>query len=438
MRRAAGVACAMALVAALAGACTDDENGPANDPIGTKDDPVQLSFMTYGPDDEAAAYEKVVQEFNDSQDGIVVKLHSVPTRNDALKALRAGVNPDVFLLSRGDLAEVVRDGRNQPVDELLDSRGVDFGDYYKRDSLQAFSLNDRLQCMPHGVSPMVIYYNTNLIDFETMREQGLPAPESNNGWTFDQFAAAADYATRRGTKGVYISASLLGLSPFILSGGGQIFDDPKAPTTLTLSDESSQDALSRTMDLLRTDRLTLSPRQLRQKSALQRFKEGKLGMIAGFRRLVPELRKTPSLDFDVMPIPILDNSRTVGDVTGLCMSSKPESVSAAADFIVHAISTTSVSEVAEAGYLVPSNNEVSESEAFLQTDKLPAHAEVFNKTVRDIAVSPLIDDYARLEAVIHPGIYRLFYARVLNIEAVTESIDEASRSVVAPEENDGG
>ena len=117
MRRAAGVACAMALVAALAGACTDDENGPANDPIGTKDDPVQLSFMTYGPDDEAAAYEKVVQEFNDSQDGIVVKLHSVPTRNDALKALRAGVNPDVFLLSRGDLAEVVRDGRNQPVDE---------------------------------------------------------------------------------------------------------------------------------------------------------------------------------------------------------------------------------------------------------------------------------------------------------------------------------
>ena len=56
MRRAAGVACAMALVAALAGACTDDDGGSTtNDPIGTKDDPVQLSFMTYGPDDEASA-----------------------------------------------------------------------------------------------------------------------------------------------------------------------------------------------------------------------------------------------------------------------------------------------------------------------------------------------------------------------------------------------
>jgi hypothetical protein len=31
----------------------------------------------------------------------------------------------------------------------------------------------------------------------------------------------------------------------------------------------------------------------------------------------------------------------------------------------------------------------------------------------------------------------LFYARILNIEAVTESIDEASRSVVAPQTDEG-
>ena len=191
------------------------------------------------------------------------------------------------------------------------------------------------------------------------------------------------------------------------------------------------------MELLRTDRLTLSPRQLRQESALDRFKKGKLGMIAGFRGLVPELRKTPSLSFDVMPMPTIEQSRTVGSVTGLCMSSEPESVSAAADFIVDAISAESVSKVAEAGYLVPSNNEVSESDAFLQPDQLPEHADVFNRAVRDIVVPPVIDDYARLEEVVHPGIYRLFYARILNIEAVTESIDEASRSVVAPQTDEG-
>ena len=428
---------AMLLTAVLAGACTNDGE-PGQDPIGTKTDPVQLSFMTYGPEEEAAAFEKTIKTFNETHEGIEVTLHAVEDEAAALKALRAGVNPDVFLLPRRNLAEIVSDKRNQPIDELLDSRGVDFGDYYKRDSLQAFSLDDRLQCMPYGVSPMVMYYNTNLIDFETMREQGLPAPASNNAWTFEQFAAAADYATRKGTKGVHVDATLQGLAPFIYSGGGQLFDDTQNPTTLTLSDESSRNALGTTMELLRTDRLTLSPRQLRKQSALDRFKEGKLGMIAGFRGLVPELRKTPSLSFDVMPMPTIEQSRTVGSVTGLCMSSEPESVSAAADFIVDAISAESVSKVAEAGYLVPSNNEVSESDAFLQPDQLPEHADVFNRAVRDIVVPPVIDDYARLEEVVHPGIYRLFYARILNIEAVTESIDEASKSVVAPQPEDEG
>lgn len=426
--------CAVVLASMLA-ACTSSDDEPARDPVGTKDDPVKLSFMTYGPEEEVEAYESIVQQFNETHEGVEVKLHHVPDQDAALRALRAGVNPDVFLLSRRDLAEIVRDQRNQPVDELLDSRGVDFGDYYKRDALQAFSLDDRLQCMPYGVSPMVIYYNTNLIDFETMREQGLPAPSPEaTSWNFEQFAAAADYATRRGTKGVNISATLQGLSPFVYSGGGQVFDDQKEPTTLTLSDDSSREALGTTMELLRTDRLTLSPRQLRKKSALDRFKEGKLGMIAGYRSLVPELRKTPSLSFDVMPMPSIESSRTVGTTNGLCMSSKPKSVSAAADFIVDAISTESVSRVAEAGYLVPSNNEVAESDAFLQPDQLPANAEVFNKSVRDIVISPPTVDFKRLEEVIHPGIYRLFYARILNLEAVTESIDEASRSVVGADD----
>ncbi|WP_167880444.1 ABC transporter substrate-binding protein [Nocardioides guangzhouensis] len=434
MRRAASFVCAVVLASMLAACTSDDE--PTPDPVGTKDDPVKLSFMTYGPDEEVEAYESIVEDFNETHDGVEVKLHHVDNQDAALRALRAGVNPDVFLLARRDLAEIVRDQRNQPVDELLDSRGVDFGDYYKRDALQAFSLDDRLQCMPYGVSPMVIYYNTNLIDFETMKEQGLPAPgPESTSWNFEQFSAAADYATRRGTKGVYVAASLQGLAPFVYSGGGQVFDDPKEPTTLTLSDDSSREALGTTMELLRTDRLTLSPRQLRRKSALQRFKEGKLGMIAGYRDLVPELRKTPSLSFDVMPMPAIESSRTVGTTTGLCMSSEPSSVSAAADFIVDAISTESVSRVAEAGYLVPSNNEVAESDAFLQPDRLPAHPEVFNKSVRDIVISPPDVDLKRLEQVIHPGIYRLFYARILNIEAVTESIDEASRSVVGAGEN---
>jgi multiple sugar transport system substrate-binding protein len=424
---------ATVLVAMLAGACRGDGEEPGADPTGTVTDPVVLTFMAYGPEEEVAAYEQMVTNFNDTRDDVSVSLVKVANQNEALAQLRSGDTPDVFLMSRRDLAEVAENGLAQPIDELLDARGVDFSDLYKRDALQAFSHEQHLQCMPYGISPMVIYYNTSLIDFDTMEEQGMPRPASHATWTFEQFASAAEFASGNGAKGVYVEPSLRGLAPFIYSGGGNLFDDDKDPTSLALSSEVSLNALNTTMEVLRKGRFTPTPRQLRQESALDRFKTGKLGMVAGFRTLVPELRKTPSLNFDVMPMPTLESEQTVGDVTGLCISAGATSTGAAADFIVHAISTESVSEVAQAGYLVPSNNEVAESEAFLQTDQLPAHAEVFNRSVRDVVITPLIESFPRLERAVHDAIYRLFYARVVDIGELTATIDETSRTVIDPE-----
>ena len=125
----------------------------------------------------------------------------------------------MFMVSRDDLAWLQDEKLTQPVDSLLDERGVDFGDDYSRDALQAFSADDRLQCMPYGISPMVIFYNKDLVDFDRMEARGLDVPEAEEGgrltWTFDQFAAAADFATRprRGTRGVYVAPTLRGAGP---------------------------------------------------------------------------------------------------------------------------------------------------------------------------------------------------------------------------------
>ncbi len=420
------------LLAASVAGCEGDA-GDTNDPVGRPGKPVVLRFMVYGPQEEVAGYESVVRTFNAEHENVVVSLVKVANQNQALDQLRNGDTPDVFLLSRRDLLEVADGDLNQPLGDLLDARGIDFADLYKRDAIQAFSYDNDLQCMPYGISPMVIYYNTSLIDFETMEEQGLPRPVSHNFWTFDQFAAAADFASRRGTKGVYIQPSLLGLAPFVYSGGGNLFDDDHEPTTLTLSSEDSRNALDRTLEVLRDEKLTLTPKQVRDQSALDRFKTGKLGMIAGFRTLVPELRRTPSLNFNVMPMPALDSEQTVGDVTGLCMAADATSVGDAADFITHAISTDSVSAVAEVGYLVPSNNEAAESEAFLQPDQKPLNAEVFSRSVRDIVVPPLFESYPRLEESVHDLIYQMFYRQIIDLDELTDLIDEASRPIIDPE-----
>lgn len=438
MKRRVRAVAGLLLCGLVAAGCQSGGEAPPNDPSGTQKKPVKLTFLAYGADEEVEALQSSVNRFNSDNPTIEVTFDAVKDRDEVLDRLNGKNPPDIYMLSRRDLADVVDNGLNQPIDELLDARGVSFGDDYKRDAIGAFSSQTRLQCMPYGASPMVVYFNKNLIDWAAMREQGIATPRSHNFWTFEQFTAAAEFAAARpGAKGVYIEPTLTGLAPFVYSGGGSLFDDQEEPTTLTLSDEDSLETLAQVMDVLRNNQLTPTPRQLRQQSALDRFKTGKLGMIAGYRNLVPELRKTPSLSFDVMPMPALDNEHTIGDVSGICISAAPRSVSAAADFVVHAISTETVSQVASAGYLVPANNEVAESDSFLQRDQLPAHAEVFNRSIRDIVTPPALGSWEDLNEALHDQLYELFYARVLeDLQAAAQAIDETSRTVLSPPTED--
>ena len=400
----------------------------------------RLTFGVFGSQDEVTGFQAVVDTFNASSTDSQVSLRSWTSREDMMADLRGGSTaqlPDVFMASRSDLAWLQDKQLTQPVDELLDERGVDFGDGYSRDALEAFSADNRLQCMPYAISPMVIYYNKKLVDFAKMQAHDISAPDPASEkpyWTFDQFTAAAEFATRprKHTRGVYIEPTLSGLAPFIYSGGGQLFDDEDQPTSLAFSSDATRSALQRTLPLLRDPHVTLTRQQLAKAPALRWFERGRLGMIAGFRSLVPTLRQVQGLDFDVMPMPSLDGGATVGDVTGLCMSADAASTPAAADFLVHALSSESVSRVVRSGYLVPANLEVAASDDFLQPGRLPDHAAVFNSGVRTLRFAPLVDTLPELERTVSGKLDELLNVPVLDLDAITTKIDQESQPVLDP------
>ncbi|MGB0099276.1 MAG: extracellular solute-binding protein [Nocardioides sp.] len=427
---------AMGLMLAAVG-CTDTADDPRPKPPSTTP-ATTLTFGAYGPPEQLAAFQATIDAWNRSSDGPEVRQRGWETHTDMRDAIEEGAEvPDVFLASHSDLRWLLENDYTQPIDELIDERGVSFGDAYSRDAIQAFSVDDRLQCMPYAVSPMVIYYNPDLVRFERMRARDLPAPEEDDtSWSFEEFSAAAEFASRPrlGTKGVHIAATLPGLSPFIESGGGSIFDDAVDPKSLTFSSDASRSALERTLELLRNPQVTLDPAQLVDAPALTWFKRGKLAMIAGYRDLTPELRVVGGLDFDVLPMPVLDGSATVGDVSALCMSRKAASAPAAADLMVHELSVQSVSTVTRAGYLAPANLEVALSDTFLQPGRQPEHASVFNSSVRSMSLAPVIDTLPELEVAVASDLQQLvFGVGVLDLDGVTERIDETSRPILDPE-----
>ncbi len=430
------------LVSGLA-ACSDEPSSstpppePTTSPPTSASEPVDLTFGVFGSNDEIAAYQTMAKKFESVDDNVEVTVAAWQGHDGLRRAIEEGKPvPDVFMIARRDLAWFVEHDLTRPVDTLLDERGVDFGDAYSRAALEAFSSDSRLQCMPYGVSPQVVFYNQDIVDFVRMELRGLDVPNDHRRWSWDQFLAAADFASRpaRGTKAIAVEPTLEGLAPFVYSGGGSLFDDGDDPGSLAFASEETQNALTTVLEALRDPQLTLSESQLERRSPVEWFERGRVGMIIGTRALVPRLREVDGLNFDVMPIPAIEGQATVGEITALCTSKTARRPATAADFMVYASSSEAVGEVAREGYLQPVNQEVALSDIFVQPGQLPLSGTVFNESVSRMVIAPLLDTWEELEDAVEPFLRTMLFAGpTIDLPLLGEQIDEASQPILNPE-----
>lgn len=434
------VAAALLLGGALLAGCDSSsssrsvEPGPSSSPTSSAPAPLPkqtLTFGVIGTTDEIDAYRQVASFFAPLNRQVTVRVESWPDDAAMISDFHNGAKvPDVFLAARRDLYWLKQHQTIQPVDGLLDDRGVDFGDDYPRSSLTAFGSDNHLECLPYGVDPSVIFYNKKLVRFAQMK---VDPPSPGQGWSLDQFAATARWAVRHhpGVAGAYLDPTLNGVAPFVLSAGGQLFDGATPPTSLALSGGGSQQALTQLRRALRGNDLTLSKAQLARRTPDQWFADGKLAMIEASRRLVPELRTRLGFNFDVMPMPSLGSPATVGGLSGLCVSRQARDAGTAADFLVYASSPDALAEVASTGYLQPANQTAALSDAFQQRGHLPKHASVFTFSVKSMVYPPVLGQWDDLDATINPMLKHLLSSPPSRIPALTRAIDARSRPILA-------
>ena len=392
-----------------------------------------LTFGVVGSADEVASYRQMASLFAPLNREVKVRVVSWPDEAAMMADLRSGAaQPDVFIASRRNLLELTQRQLIQPIDGLLDDRGVDFGDDYPRGTLTAFGSDNRLNCLPYGISPSVMFYNKRLVKLGQVTPD---PPLPGQGWSMDQFAAATRWAVSHhpNAAGAYVEPSLGGVSPFVLSGGGSLFDDADPPTSLTLSSTASQQALVRMVRLMHRPGVSLTPQQLAAKTPLQWFEDGRLAFLEGSRGIVPALRTQLGFNFDVMPMPVLGSPATVGGLTGLCISSQAADAGTAADFLVYASTPEALGTVASAGYLQPANQAVALSDDFQQPGRLPQHASVFTFSVKSMQYPPLIDRWDELDAAIGPTLFRMMHGLAVQVPPRTREIDQLSRRVLRVE-----
>jgi multiple sugar transport system substrate-binding protein len=398
--------------------------------------PVTLRFAVYGGRESLVAYRALAKAYTAEHPNVTVEVDASSSASAAESRLNsrftAGTSPDVFLTDASRLPRLMAEGRVQPVDELLEKRGVQFGDHYERLGLEAFSASSALQCMPDDVSPLVVFYNKALVDLSVLRPEGLPPlkPEAT-GWTWQDFVNAATQAAAGGVDGAYLPPRLQTLTPLLRSGGTDIVDDAQKPTTMTLADDKARPLLQQVIDLTHNPQVSPTRAELARTGVVRMFRQGRLAMMVGTRALVPQLRRTSLLDFDVYPLPSLGHSETVADVRGYCLAADSAHRDAAADFLAFASSDRGAALTAASGAVVPANLDVRSSEAFAQRDKFPVSSGVFARTLRRASLMPAAPAWPDVVRRTQPLVTRLFTWSDPRLNRLLPRIDSVSARLLA-------
>ena len=402
-RRFGSVVALLALTVAL-GAC--------GSPPATSSGDASIQLMLFGDPTETAGYNKLIESFAATDPGVAVELIPVAKQDDLLAKLTtsfAGGNPpDTFLVNYRSYGQFAEQDALEPVQSYLDASEEIAEDEFAPTALEAFRYDGgALTCMPQNVSSLEVYYNADLFD-----QAGLDPPAQ--GWTWDDFLAAAKALTDGDQYGVGVEPSLIRLAPFVWSAGGEMVDDPADPTTLALNEAAARKGLNFFLDLQLEHQVAPPEKQELSLDSETRFMQGKLGMYLDSRKAVPGLRTIEDFEWDVAPLPIAPGGEQATILHGdaYCMSKASANKDAAWKFIEFAMSQEGQEILAESGRTVPSRLDVAESDAFLESDQPPASSSVFVEQIPSIRSVPHTAAWSQVEKEGDNLLAAVFYGRV--------------------------
>lgn len=389
-----------------------------------------VTFMITGDAAEKAAYERLVAAFAERSPGVAVTLIHIPGQSDYRRRLgvdfAAGTPADVVLINYRRYAAFAARGALEPLGPYLDrSALIAPADFYP-ETLEPFTWQGQLVCVPQNLSSLVVYYNRDLF-----RAAGLADPGAD--WTWDEFLAAAQALTRdldgdgrADQHGLGTEASIFRAAPFIWQNGGDLVDDPAAPTRLALDTPAAREALQWFVDLQVRHHVVPDAVAEAAESSERRFLNGRLGMFLNSRRGVPTYRTISAFDWDVAPLPRGAQRAGILHSDAYCMPSASRNKDAAWAFIEFANGPEGQRIVAESGRTVPSLRAVAESPAFLDPQQRPANSRVFLDGIPHMRAVPVMDTWVDIEELAGEELTRAFYGEASLDEAIRAATERAA------------
>lgn len=361
---------------------------------------------------EVAAYESLVSAFEAANPEIVIELVPVSSHGDHMAKLAAdfaaGDPADLFIVNYRRFGQLARSGAIIPAADYIDQIDLELADLFP-EPVEAFKVDGKLMCLPQNASSVAVYYNRALFEQAEV-------PEPPAAWTWEDFVETSRALTQDtdgdGATDIYglaTEASLIRMAPFVWQAGGDIVDDAKEPTKMTLFGDEAIKAMSYFIDLRREHKIAPSLEEAEAEDPEARFARGGAAMMLDSRRATANLRQVEGLDFDVAPLPHDVNKATALHADGYCISSRSKRAAEAQKLIEFAMSEEGQSLLSKTGRLVPARISVALGDSFLDPTQMPSRAKVWLDQLKYIRLMPNIAAWNEIETLSEPIIEEWFY-----------------------------
>lgn len=303
---------ALAALALLAGcASTGPEPDPTTDTPDTSAEPpsgesATITFMGWGSPQEVAVFEQLIAQFEEAYPGIEVEYINTPADDfpTKLQTMIAGnQTPDVFYLQPERVMPWAEAGLLHDLSAYVDDNEVFDADNVWAKALDMYRYDGTtpgvgaIYGLPKDIGPFALAYNVDLFE-----AAGVPLPDPDVPWTWDEFVANATTLTSgEGATKVYGTAPY-SLESAVWSNGADWLNEDH--TEVTVTDPAFVEALQWVADLVLVHGVAPSNEDESSLGSFQRWIDGKIGMMGIGPWSQGQFWEELDFEWDLMPWPV--------------------------------------------------------------------------------------------------------------------------------------
>lgn len=423
MKKAIFLALSILLTAFTFAGCSS-KPAASSDPAAKSDEPVELSFLTWGNQAHLDLYQKLIDKFTQTHPNIKVKLESVPFPDYQQKVtvLAAGQElPDIGWVSERMVPQFMANGILEDVTDLNSDANFKMDDFIPS-TLALFQKDEKLYGIPFSTPPSVMFYNKDLIEKAGLKSPNDLAKEGK--WTWEEFEKTAKAITSgTGASKIYGAnffrdwKTWILLSSYSWSNGSGPFN--KEMTQFTWNDQYGTETLSMLQRMMFTD--GSHPKAGEQVS----FESGKIGMFFDVYSYVSKARTIKDFKWDIAPMP--SGSRGSAPMlgqAGYSIFKGTKHLQETKEFLKFIASEEGVQ--ATSAYFVPPRSSVLNSDLFLKQPDNPDPAHIKQAVIDEMPkahLQPGHVEWQKIDNTILAGFDQLF-GQTAQPQDIMKSLEE--------------